>query len=120
MTEGVTLHLSTRARSRFVAKIVVACAIGVTFAVFFNKSQLADYEKGQQLTLAQYTADFQVFKANLMEHHWPLAGDVALWIALLTVFLGIYELLSAGIATLLERLLPESRSPHVGDLRAVR
>jgi hypothetical protein len=70
MTEGVTLHLSTRARNRFVAKIVVACAIGATFAVFFNKSQLADYEKGQQLTLAQYTADFEVFKAT----SWSIIG----------------------------------------------
>jgi hypothetical protein len=114
----VTLRLPLRTRNRFVAKVITTCLIAVIIGVAFNKSELAEYQRGQQLTLAQYTANFEVFRTGLMEHHWPLVGDILLWLAALVLFFGVYELLTLGIAKALDQLFAKRRELRLPDVAA--
>jgi hypothetical protein len=111
MTDEVTLHLSARARNRASGKIIVTLVSGVLLGLLYHNSTVADYVRAQQLTLARYTEDFEAYKARLTEHFWPLWGDVLLVLLMVFVFFGVYELLSFGVAWIIEKI----QQPTPGD-----
>jgi len=104
MTDDVTLHLSAKARNRATGKLIVTLVAGILLGLLYHESTVADYARAQQLTLARYTADFEVYKSRLTEHYWPLWGDVLLVLLMVLLFFGVYELLSFGIAWIIERI----------------
>ncbi len=112
MPDEVTLHLSAKARNRAWGKIIVTSVSGVLLGLLYHNSTVADYVGAQQLTLARYTEDFEAYKSRLTEHYWPLWGDVLLVLLLVFMFFGVYELLSIGIAWIIDRIQQPTQGDH--------
>jgi hypothetical protein len=97
------------------ARLILLVTAGVVAGVLFHRSTLADLERSRTVTLEEYTAGFDDYRAELASVDLPLWGSVALVVFTLLVVFGGYELLAVGLAQALAMVMP-ARAPPAPDL----
>ena len=107
----VTVRFSTHSRNLLVGKVTATLLIGLALGLAFHWSTLQDYDRGVHLTLGDYTAGFDTFRLGLMSHYWPMWGDLLLVVALVAIFLALYEGLAYLFAWLFGRMAHGRREP---------
>jgi hypothetical protein len=98
-------------RHHVAAKLILVLALGALTGVAYRRSVVADYQKYQALTLEDYTANFESYRASLYQPQYPwwgYAGIVA--VGFLALF-GTYELLALGGAWALSAVFPRRAPP---------
>ncbi len=89
-------------------KLVVIVLAAIIAGQAYHKDVLANNEKYSTITVEEYTAGFEDYRAGLQEEEWPLWGNIAL-IGILSVgFFTLYELLGHGVGLLLRSIVSRS------------
>jgi hypothetical protein len=104
MVPDVSVRLSLRARNLLIAKGAIVGLFGLVSGYFYHVGSVADYHRGQTVTLSDYTATFETYRATLLQHLWPLWGDLILLVMMFAVAFGAYEGLCYSIAWALGKL----------------
>lgn len=95
---------------KIVARVMVGVLLGLLTGYAVGKSLAADAEKGRNLTLKEYIADFERHKEELQSAELPMALAVITGLMMLLGFLAVYELLAFGVDKALGAL---DRKRHV-------
>ena len=106
----VTFRVSMKARNLVIAKSLVIAVLGLVSGYFYHVSTVADYHHGQTVTPAEYAATFETYRAGLLEHLWPLWGDLVMFLLMMVVMFTIYEGIAYGVAWVVGRALGPGRS----------
>jgi hypothetical protein len=95
MDKHLIVQIPTSTKNKLIGKILVILISGGLFGYWYSVDSAAQFAKGKQLTLEQYTANFDQYKAKLLSSRpvAPPLGILAMLIVL-AVFFGLYELLS--------------------------
>ncbi|HEV8264357.1 MAG TPA: hypothetical protein VGQ06_05355 [Gemmatimonadales bacterium] len=91
-------------RHQIIGKGFVALVFGMALGYAIAASVAADHRRGEQLTLAEYTKDFEHYKADLLDGPKGSAASVTVSMVMTLVVLGAYEALGAGVAWVIERV----------------
>jgi hypothetical protein len=91
MPQDLTVTVSPTTRNIFLAKVLVVLLVGIAVGLWLTADSAADYRKGQALTIEEYTANYQQYRAELMHEPGPTWVDIALCIVLAVGTFGIYE-----------------------------
>jgi hypothetical protein len=97
-------------RHRVAAKLIVLLAVGVVRGVAYHQSAVASFERYQTITLEEYTAGFDAYRASLYEEQYPLWGHVGLMVLVVAALVGAYELVALGLAWVFGAAFPR-RAP---------
>lgn len=108
LRDQITVQVSREARNTLIGKAVCLLVFGVIAGYSYHVSVLADNARAAALTLQEYTADFEEYKAGLVQEEWPLWGHVTLLLVMLGGFFGVYEALGWVCGRVTGRLLPSS------------
>lgn len=95
-------------RTNAVGKLVVLLLFGGICGYFYHADVLARNLRAATLP-AERAPDCPLVSGALVEHTWPLLGDMTLFVVMVLVFFGLYEFLGAGagrLVGLLSRLGP--------------
>ena len=85
----------------FVAKTVIAIILGVLLGYGMARSTKADAERAKALTMKQYVADFDSYKAKLEGNQMPMAVAAVVGVLMVAAMFGIYEALAFGLGKVL-------------------
>jgi ABC-type Na+ efflux pump permease subunit len=85
----------------FVAKIVIAAIFGVLLGYGMAVSTKADAARAKELTMKQYVADFDSYKAKLEGNQMPMGIAVVVGVLMVLAMFGIYEALAFGLGKVL-------------------
>lgn len=85
----------------FVAKTILAIILGVLLGYAMATSMKADSARAKELTMKEYVADFDSYKAKLEGTQMPMAVAVVVGVLMVTAMFGIYEALAFGLAKVL-------------------
>ena len=88
-------------RNVFLAKGLVASAFGAASGWFLAQALTRDAERGRTLTMEQYIADFDRYKARLESQPLSTIGTIVAMVVLCVGIFGLCELLAALVARLL-------------------
>jgi hypothetical protein len=89
---------------RIFARAIVAVLLGLATGYAVGISAAADAERGRNLTMKEYVADFEHHKEKLIGSELPMAGAILGGLIMIVVVIGLYELLVAGVDRLLAAL----------------
>ena len=95
----LTFRISPALRNRIIGKMLLVALLSALMGYAFAAEFAADHARGAALTLKQYTADFDAYRAELMEAGqwsgwgWTMLSFMMLGSAILT-----YELLATAFA----------------------
>jgi hypothetical protein len=93
-----------------VGKAALLLAVAGVSGYYYHREVLANNARASSLTLLEYTADFDKYKAGLIQAEWPLWGHIVLFVFMVGAFFGLYEGLGWASAWAIGRLLPSSAS----------
>ena len=94
MDKLVTITIPRATRNIAVGKILAVLISGCLFGYWFSLRSEANFKKAQKLTLKEYTANYEQYKANLLSPGpIPMAGGILTMIFVLAILFGLYELL---------------------------
>ena len=85
----------------FVAKIVIAIIFGVLLGYGMAVSTKADSERAKALTMKQYIADFDSYKAKLGENQMTMGVSAVAGVLMVMALFGVYEALAFGLGKVL-------------------
>lgn len=89
---------------QIIGKGLVALVFGMALGYAIAASVAADQRRGEQLTLEEYTKDFEHYKAELLDGPKGSAAWVTVCMVMTAVFFGAYEALGAGVAWVITRV----------------
>lgn len=93
MDKRVTVTIPSSTRNIVVGKILALLISGGIFGYWFSWQSAADFQKSQKLTLKEYTANYEQYKANLRSPGpIPFPAGMLMMIFALAMFFGLYEL----------------------------
>lgn len=98
-------------RHRVAAKLIVLLVAGVGGGVLYHRSAVASFERYQTITLEEYAAGFDAYRASLYEEQYPLWGHVGMMVLVMAVLFGAYELTAVGLASVLGAVFPRRAPP---------
>ncbi len=115
MDKRVTITIPRATRNIAFGKILAVLISGCLFGYWFSLNSAADFHKGQKLTLKEYSANYERYKANLLSPGpIPIVGGIFAMILVLAVFFGLYELLGFLLGLMIGKLInvndPKSES----------
>lgn len=94
MDKQLTITIPTSTKNKLIGKILVVLITSGLFGYWFTLDSAAQFQKGKQLTLEQYTANFTQHKAKLMSNGtMPMPIGIFAMLIIFAVFFGLYELL---------------------------
>jgi uncharacterized membrane-anchored protein YhcB (DUF1043 family) len=88
---------------KIVARIIVALLLGIAMGYAIGTSLASDAARGRALTMKDYVANFDTYKAKL-ESGSPMAAMILAGVFLALVMFALYELLVWGVDRLLAAL----------------
>lgn len=95
MDKQIRITIPTSTKNRLIGKILVLLISSGGFGYWYSVEATAQFEKGKQLTLEQYTANFDQYKAKLLSPgRIPMPVGIFAMLIFLAIFFGLYELLS--------------------------
>ena len=106
MSEHLTLQVSRDSRNTAIGKALVLTAFGTICGYFYDKGVTADNLKASQLTLLEYTHNYETYKASLIQPDWLLWAHLLLVLVLVGVFFFMYEILGWVVGWLIGRVGP--------------
>lgn len=111
MDKRVTITIPRPARNIAVGKILALVISGCLFGYWFSLKSEADFRKGQKLTLKEYTATYEQYKADLLSPGpIPMVGGIFLMIVVLAIFFGLYELVGFLLGLMIGKIINFSDS----------
>lgn len=94
MDKHLTVTIPTSTKNRLIGKILVLLISSGCFGYWFTLDSAAQFEMGKQLTLEQYTANFDQYKAKLLSPgRIPVPAGIFTMLIIFAIFFGLYELL---------------------------
>ncbi len=108
MAQEITVRISEKTRNAMIGKVVVLLVAGVIAGYFYDQSVTINNERATQLTMEEYTAGYEDYKASLREEDWPLVGHVAVMLLVVGIFFGVYELIGWAVGRVVGRLFGKS------------
>lgn len=78
---------------KIVARVIVAVLLGILTGYAVGQSLDKDAEKGRELTLKAYIAEFESHKKDLTDSEMPMALAIFSGVLMVVVLFGAYELL---------------------------
>lgn len=85
----------------FVAKILIAIILGVLLGYGMAASTKADAQRAKDLTMKQYVADFDSYKAKLGGNEMPMGIAAIVGVLMVAAMFGVYEALGFGLGKVL-------------------
>ena len=80
------------------AKFFVVAVMGLIVGYALTSSFAEDVARAEAMTLEEYVAEFDDYKADLRSSEMPTAGAVAVGLIMIIGFFSIYEALSIALA----------------------
>lgn len=96
--DEIQIRVSAPASGILVGKCVVVAVAGTAFGWLLARQAAEAVARGKALTKAAYIADFERYRAGLLNGDSGIAVYVPVCIALLAITFGLYELLGRGVA----------------------
>lgn len=103
------LRILNRIRKLF-ARGIVAVLLGIIVGYAVGRSLASDAERGRNLTMKAYIADFESHRAELVDNAMPMVAALVVGTLMVVVALAGYEVLALGVDKLLS-LLDRQRAP---------
>ena len=100
----------------FVAKTVIAIVFGALLGYGMAMSTKADAERAKNLTMKQYVADFDSYKAKLEGGQMAMGVSVVVGVLMVMALFGIYEALAFGLGKILALITRGSTDQPPGGL----
>ena len=102
------IFTTTSSRDRLVARVLIIAALSLSFAAVVSHRSRQDAERGNALTRAEYNANFEAYRARLIEEG-KYSQNMPLTLLASTITLGFlvgsYELIALGIALIVKKVL---------------
>lgn len=101
---------------RTLGKLIVLLLSGGAAGYFYHLDVLGRNLRAAALP-AERAPDCPFVSSPLVEHTWPLWGDMTLFVVMVLLFFGLYEFLGAGVGRLvgvLSRFGPRSQWANPG------
>ena len=101
----IALRLSPRLRNRLLGKLILITVLSALAGYALAAEFASDLAKGNALTLELYTADYDAYRAGLLEStQWPTWGLAMLSFFMLGCVVVVYEVLGAGFGWAMGKL----------------
>ena len=101
----IALRLSPRLRNRLLGKLILITILSALAGYALAAEFASDLAKGNALTLELYTADYDGYRAELLEAvQWPVWGLAMLCFFMLGCVVVAYEVLGAAFGWAVARL----------------
>lgn len=81
-----------------IAKAIIVVAIGLLVGYALGVSFANDVAKSRVVTMEEYVADFERYKADLESSDIPMPGAIVIGVVMVFGAFSIYELLAFGVA----------------------
>ena len=98
----------------FVAKTVIAIVLGVLLGYAMASSMKTDAQRAKALTMEQYVADFDSYKAKLDAGQLAMAPAVVVGVLMVVALFAVYEALAFGLGKILARITRGSTDQTLG------
>ena len=106
MDKRVTITIPRSTRNIAVGKILALLISGCVFGYWFSLRSEAEFKKGQKLTLKEYTANYEQYKADLLSPGpIPMAGGIFAMIFVLSILFGLYELVGFLLGLMIGKII---------------
>ena len=96
-------------KHRMIGKIILVALVGITAGYGLGVAFAADAERGHTVTLEEYIADFESYRAGLQSSEIPMAGAIPLGMIMVAGFFAIYEAMGLAVGWVVALVLPSSR-----------
>ncbi len=96
-------------KHQMIGKIILVALVGVTAGYGLGVAFAADAELGRTLTLEEYIADFESYRAELQSAEVTMAGAIALGMIMVAGFFALYEAMGLAVGWVVALVLPSSR-----------
>lgn len=106
--DELQIRVSAPASGVMLGKCLVVLVAGTGFGWLLARQAAESVARGKVLTKAAYVADFERYRASLLNHDSGIALYVPVCIALLAITFGLYELLGRGAAWVLRHPVVQS------------
>jgi hypothetical protein len=103
--DQLTVRVTRDVRNTMLGKALLVAGMGALGGYLYHLDVLADNVKASSLTLLEYTAGFDKYKASLIQPEWPLWGHIALVLFMVGGLVAVYEALGWVLGWLMGRLL---------------
>jgi hypothetical protein len=111
MDKQLTVTIPTSTKNKLIGKILVILISSGIFGYWFTLDSATQFQKGKQLTIEQYTANFDQYKAKLMSNRpMPMPLGIFAMLIVLAVFFGLYELLGLLLGLTIGKLFTPQAS----------
>jgi hypothetical protein len=105
MDTRITITIPKSSRNTTIGKLLVILISGCFFGYWFSLDAKADLKKAQTLTLQEYRADFDRYKADLLTPgDIPVAGGIFAMLLVLSILFGLYELLGCLMGLIIGKI----------------
>jgi len=109
----LTVTIPTSTKNKLIGKILVILISSGLLGYWYSVDTAAQFQKGKQLTLEQYTANFEQHKAKLMSNRpIPVPGGIFVMLIILAAFFGLYELLGLLLGLSIGKIFTPQESPR--------
>ncbi|MDP6038489.1 MAG: hypothetical protein QGG64_08060 [Candidatus Latescibacteria bacterium] len=105
MNEYVTITIHKSSRSTIIGKTILLLIFGCVVGYFVALDRIEKFDQGQQLTMEQYTAEFEQHKAKLTKKPIPVWAATSVCFGFALFFFGIYELLGRLLGLAVGKIL---------------
>jgi hypothetical protein len=109
MAGSVTIKISRSIWNLIIGKSIILLIIGCFFGLLANTGQNDDLEFGSTLTIEQYTAGYESYRADLLDKN-SIWFNLLIGIGFVFFFGGIYELLGRFFGFLTGKIV-EKKTP---------
>ena len=110
--DSLRLQLPRSRRNRLVGKLVLVLALGTATGLVVAHYDQVALQHAKTITPEEYNKGFEAYKASLSENRWGVLPNVALFVATLFLFFGVYELLGALLGAVFTKLTPNVEPPE--------
>lgn len=116
MDKQTLIKIPTSIKNTLIGKIFLVALSAGLLGYWFSIDSAAQFEKGKQLTLEQYTANFDQYKAKLLSPgRIPVPLGIFAMLIVLAVFFGLYELLGLLLGLAIGKIITPKESQSDGE-----
>jgi len=108
--DAITLTISRHKKNELIGKTLLVLALAILMGLLMAAEGKRNVAEGEQLTLEQYTADFEKHRADLLDEDVPIPVALIGSAILLFGVLGLYEIIGSGLGRMIGRLTDNGRS----------
>lgn len=108
-----TITIPTSSKNKLIGKILIIIISSGLFGYWYSVESGTKFAKGKQLTLEQYTANFDQYKAELLTPgRIPVPAGIITMLIVLAILFGLYELLGLLLGLSIGKIFTSQDSPR--------